>query len=129
MKRLIVHKNWTRWLDMVANGFEVVIALSLLVVIGAKLIEAAAAIVGSDLVIINMEFNSVLSTALSLVIGVEFVRMLCKHTPETVVDVLLFAIAREIIIYQDGMLEIILGVVVIAGLFGVKKFLIEKTET
>ena len=38
-----------------------------------------------------------LTMALNLAVGVEFVKMLCKHTPETIIEVLLFATARQMI--------------------------------
>ena len=33
--------------------------------------------------------------AFNLVICIEFVKMLCKHTPDTLVEVMMFAIARQ----------------------------------
>jgi phosphate starvation-inducible membrane PsiE len=50
--------------------------------------------------------------------------MLCKHTPETVIDVLLFAIARQIVVYHDAPIDMLIGVVAIVGLFAAKKYLI-----
>ena len=34
--------------------------------------------------------------AFNLVICIEFVKMLCKHTPDTLVEVMMFAIARPV---------------------------------
>jgi phosphate starvation-inducible membrane PsiE len=73
-----------------------------------------------------MEYERVLSTMLTLVIGVEFIKMLCKHTPETVIDVLLFAMARQIVIYHDNSLDLLLGIIAIVGLFAAKKYLTKK---
>ena len=75
-------------------------------------------------VILNMEFEQILSVAFALVIGVEFTKMLFKHTPETIIDVLLFAIARQTVIYHANMTDMLVGVAAIAGLFAAKKFLI-----
>ncbi|OLA03486.1 MAG: hypothetical protein BHV95_00705 [Clostridiales bacterium Nov_37_41] len=36
--------------------------------------------------------------AFNLVICIEFVKMLCKHTPDTLVEVMMFAIARQMIV-------------------------------
>ena len=106
--------------------FEVVIAFSLLLIIAIKLIEIYSATIGYDVVILKMEFERILSAVLTLVIGVEFIKMLCKHTPETVIDVLLFAIARQMVIYQEKILDLLLGMIAIVGLFAAKKFLIDK---
>ncbi|WP_058485878.1 transporter associated domain-containing protein [Defluviitalea phaphyphila] len=64
-----------------------------------------------------------LSQALQLIIGVEFVKMLAKHTPGSAVDVLLFAVARKLITSHGGMLDLLLGVLAIAILFAIKKYL------
>ncbi len=36
--------------------------------------------------------------AFNLVICIEFVKMLCKQTPDTLVEVMMFAIARQMIV-------------------------------
>ena len=43
-------------------------------------------------------YNDLLETCFNLIIGVELIRMMYYHTPNTVFEVLLFAIARQIII-------------------------------
>lgn len=69
------------------------------------------------------DFSVFLSSAFTLVIGIEFVRMLIKHTPGAVVEVLLFAIARQLIVEHAGTWQTLVGVVSIAGVFAVRKFL------
>ena len=65
----------------------------------------------------------VLSAFLLLAIGIEFVKMLCTHTSETVIEILLFAISRQMIVEHLSATETILGVGAIAGLFAVRKCL------
>ena len=43
-----------------------------------------------------------LEQAMTLAIGVEFIKMLCKHSPQTVIEVLLFAIARPLTLQSAG---------------------------
>ncbi|MFT3983498.1 MAG: transporter associated domain-containing protein [Lachnospiraceae bacterium] len=62
-----------------------------------------------------------LEMAINIAVGVEFVKMLCKHTPETIIEVLLFATARQMIVYHNSALDTLIGVVCIAGLFATKK--------
>ena len=113
-------------MDKVTTSIEFVIAFSLLVVIVIKLIEIFFTVIGYPVNIVSMDFEKILSAVLTLVIGVEFIKMLCKHTPDTVIDVLLFAMARQIVIYHENSLDLLLGVVAIVGLFAAKKFLIER---
>lgn len=69
------------------------------------------------------KFNDFLASALNLVIGIEFIKMLCKHTPETVIEVLLFAIARQLIVEHTTTVENFAGIVSIAILFTIRKYL------
>lgn len=68
-------------------------------------------------------FNNFLASAFNLVIGIEFIKMLCKHTPATVIEVLLFAIARQLIVEHTSTLENLIGIISIAALFGIRKYL------
>jgi hypothetical protein len=111
-------------LEKIAKSFEVGIALLLLVVIAIKVLEVIFVLTELDIVIINMSFERILSQAFALVIGVEFVKMLFKLTPETVIDVLLFAIARQTVIYHERTLDLLIGAMAIAGLFAAKKYFI-----
>ena len=43
-------------------------------------------------------YDDLLTTCFNLVIGVEMIRMLYLHSPQTMYEVLLFAIARQVII-------------------------------
>ncbi|WP_195999505.1 hypothetical protein [Clostridium sp. 1001271B_151109_B4] len=72
----------------------------------------------------NLEaFNDYLSIAFNFVIGIEFIKMLCKHTPETVIEVLLFAIARQLIVEHMTIFQNLIGVLAIAALFATRKYL------
>lgn len=68
-------------------------------------------------------YDDLLTVCFNLIIGVEMIRMLYLHTPMTVFEVLLFAIARQIIIDHSSPLNSLLGVVAIAILFATRKFL------
>ena len=68
-------------------------------------------------------FNNYLASAFNLVIGIEFIKMLCKHTPETVIEVLLFAIARQLIVEHTSTIENLVGIISIGVLFATRKYL------
>ena len=70
----------------------------------------------------------VLDSAMTLAIGVEFIKMLCKHTPQTVVEVLLFAIAKQLVVFHTTPLENLMNVAAIAGLFAIRKFLLRRED-
>ncbi|GAQ26307.1 transporter associated domain-containing protein [Tepidanaerobacter syntrophicus] len=58
---------------------------------------------------------------LALVIGLELAVMLIKHTPASVIEVLLYAIARKMLIDSKNMLDIVLGILAVGGLFYINK--------
>ena len=72
------------------------------------------------------EFNEFLSNILTFLIGVEFVIMLIKHTAENLLEVLMFAIARQMIVEHLNMLETLIGVLAIAVVFAIRKYLLLK---
>lgn len=71
------------------------------------------------------QFNDLLGQILLLVIGVELVVMLSLHIPG-LIEVLLYAIARKLLLLpkSEGMLELLLGIMAIAGLFAIRKYLL-----
>ena len=72
----------------------------------------------------NMEFfQDFLGYAMTLVIAIEFIKMLLRHTPGSIIEVLLFAMARKLIITKENTLGLLLGIIAIAVLFIIRKFL------
>jgi len=68
-------------------------------------------------------FEDVLSEILLLVVGIELAILLVKRTPESLVEVMFFVIARKTLIKTDTFLDLLIGVVALAGLFAVRKYL------
>lgn len=76
-------------------------------------------------------FNGIdtyLHTILTLVVGLEFVRMLIDMTPANTIEVLIVAISRQVIISHEDPVSNICCVLCIAGLFATRHFLIPKEE-
>ena len=68
-------------------------------------------------------YNDLLTVCFNMIIGVELIRMLYMHTPMTVFEVLLFAIARQVIMSHNEPVNTLIGVISIAILFATRKFL------
>ena len=71
----------------------------------------------------KLELEYYMEYAMSLAIGVEFVKMLCTHQPGTIIEVLLFATARQMIVEHLNVYETLIGIGAIAALFTIRKFL------
>ena len=69
-----------------------------------------------------------LQNILTIVVGLEFVRMLINLTPANTLEVLIVAIARQVIVNHDNALSNIACVLCIGGLFAIRKFLIDKRD-
>ena len=70
----------------------------------------------------EVEIRTFLERSLDIVIGIEFIKMLAKHSPGSSLEVLLYAIARHMVVGHDSALENLLSVCAIALIFIVRKF-------
>ena len=114
--------NTASYLELVLALFIIIGILFSLVGLAQDCIRMFHALT-SDVEILDA-YNIFFSFARQLVIAVEFVKMLVRHTPESVVEVLLFVIARKITVsHSSGASELLIGVVAIAILLLLKYFL------
>ena len=70
--------------------------------------------------------DNYLHNILTIVVGLEFVRMLIDLTPANTLEVLIVAIARHVILSHDDPLSNVACVICIAGLFAIRRYLIPK---
>ena len=109
-------------MQQAASYVEIVLSAFLLIVImflAGKFIVESVLGIGCD----NATLEYFLANVMTFAIGVEFVKMLCTHTPGTVIEVLLFAISRQMIVGHVSGFEVLAGVAAIAGLFATHKYL------
>ena len=80
----------------------------------------------------NFEYFSdighVLDNILTIVVGLEFVRMLIDTTPANILEVLTVAITRHVILSHDDYWSNLICIACIAGLFAIRRFLIRRSE-
>ena len=74
------------------------------------------------------EVNHVLHNLLTIVVGLEFVRMLIDTTPANILEVLTVAITRHVILSHENPWSNIASIACIAGLFAIRRFLIRRHE-
>ena len=72
--------------------------------------------------------HTFLHNILTLVVGLEFVRMLIDMTPANTLEVLIMATARHIIMNHDNQWTLLIGIVCIAILFATRRFLIPRNQ-
>ena len=111
------------YIGRITEGMEIIIALIVLIGFILSLIPLFQNMGGLLQVDGEYTFHSFLSDALNLVIGIEFIRMLVKHTPESVLSVLLFAIARHVVLESAESIDLLIGVLAIMVIFFIRKYL------
>ena len=74
------------------------------------------------------DVNHLLHNLLTIVVGLEFVRMLIDTTPNNILEVLTVAITRHVILSHDNPWANVASVACIAGLFAIRRFLIRRSE-
>ena len=103
----------------------IIAGLTLIVLVGMLGLEIYRMITQADYF---TSLNHFLQNILTIVVGLEFVRMLVDMTPANTLEVLIVAISRQGILSHDNPLGNVACVLCIAGLFATRRFLIPKKE-
>lgn len=62
-------------------------------------------------------------------IGIELIKLLCRNGLYSMVEVLLFAVTRHLIMEHLPTIDILIGILAIVALFAIRKFLFIHQET
>jgi len=106
-------------LELIIAGFAI------LVLIGALVLEVYGIFTTEGYF---EDLNHFLHNILTIVVGLEFVRMLIDMTPGNTLEVLIMATARHIIMNHDDKWTLLIGIICIAMLFATRRFLIPRSE-
>ena len=74
------------------------------------------------------DLNTFLHNILTIVVGLEFVRMLIDTTPANILEVLTVAITRHVVLTHEDPVSNLMSVACIAGLFAIRRYLIRRHE-
>ena len=74
------------------------------------------------------DVSNYLHNILTIVVGLEFVRMLIDTTPANILEVLTVAITRHVILSHDDPWSNVACIACIAGLFAIRRFLVRHHE-
>lgn len=103
----------------IALWLEILFAGLVIVGIAVYLVQ----IVGFIRVIGTGGLSEYLTYLFDILIGIELIKALCMKDLDSLVEVLLFAVTRNLIIGHRSMTELLIGVLAIAVLFAIRKFL------
>jgi uncharacterized membrane protein (DUF373 family) len=119
-----------RWSDHIFRRILHVIerfiaVLTILALLASLIMEIYAMI--QDLSYFS-DVHHMLHNLLTIVVGLEFVRMLIDTTPANILEVLTVAITRHVILSHDDPWSNVACIACIAGLFAIRRFLIRRHE-
>lgn len=121
-----MHRKQETWIHKVLHMIERVIAFITLVVMLLMLgLEIYKMFTIAEYF---ATMDTFLHNILTIVVGLEFVRMLIDLTPANTIEVLIVAIARQVILAHNDPWSNLASILCIAGLFATRHFLIPKEE-
>jgi len=100
--------------------------ITILALLGALGIEIAHMFTAGSAYFADV--NHMLHNLLTIVVGLEFVRMLIDTTPANILEVLTVAITRHVVLSHDDPWSNVACIACIAGLFAIRRFLIRRSE-
>ena len=100
--------------------------LTIVALLGALAIEMKHMFTGGSMYFEDV--NHMLHNLLTIVVGLEFVRMLIDTTPANILEVLTVAITRHVVLSHDNPWSNLACIGCIAGLFAIRRFLIRRSE-
>jgi uncharacterized membrane protein (DUF373 family) len=104
---------------------QAIAVMTIVVLLGALGIEVYHMVTDSGYF---EDVSHFLHNVLTIVVGLEFVRMLIDTTPASILEVLTVAITRHVILSHDDYWSNVACVACIAGLFAIRRFLIRRSE-
>ena len=111
-----------RALHIIERFIAIITILALLAALGLELYEMF-----SDISYFH-DVNHLLHNLLTIVVGLEFVRMLIDTTPNNILEVLTVAITRHVILSHESPWANVASVACIAALFAIRRFLVRRSE-
>lgn len=128
-------KKHERILLKVSKYFEALLSVIILIIVLLGMLDLLrniyeAYIINFKTPVDYSQLNNFFAQGLLLVIGVELVVMLSLHVPGVLIEVLLCAIARKLILLPktSSMMDLFLGVLSIGLIFAIRKYLLGAEE-
>ena len=118
-------------LERMTQILEMIIAviISIGVIIGlVDLVRYFPEIFAHDAEVSYDIFQNFLGHALILIVGVELMLMIINQSTRGILELVLFVIARKMLIYSGSMLDLVMGTIAIAMVFLILKFLVNTND-
>ena len=101
---------------------------TLLILVGFLILELYHIVTSAINDVHSLDLHNILTNILTIVVGLEFVRMLIDTTPANILEVLTVAMTRHIILTHDDYWSNLVCIACIGGLFAIRRFLVRRSE-
>jgi hypothetical protein len=115
--------EFLHWFEVVLAGISVAFVAVGVLYLLAELLHFRESIEQTNL---HVTYEELLADILLLVVGIELALMLVRRTPESLIEVMFFVVARKMLIKADTFWDLILGVAALAGLFAIRMYLVNR---
>ena len=121
-------EKYHRFVLKMPGFLEKIVAAILLVGVVYSCMQLAIHVFAITSLSFDAYIDDILVTAFNAIIVIEFIRMLIKHSMNTIIEVLIFAIARSLVVGHEQPMEVLIHIVSIAILLVCRKFLFHEFD-
>jgi hypothetical protein len=118
--------KFSRMIASLASGMSLLLAICIILAAGVSFFALSKYLVillKADPLDVYITIKKFLAIALLLTISIELVLMILSHSTYNVLELVMFAVARKMLVYSDTMMDILIGTIAIGIVFAVKKYL------
>jgi hypothetical protein len=71
----------------------------------------------------HSQFVEFIQIVLDIPMCLELITMLCRHDMDSIIEVMIFAVTKNLLVSHESSVNMLLGVIALAMLFGIRKYL------
>ena len=118
----LLHKVQAQFFRL-AMWFEVVFAIIILLGVIRHI-----SLIPEEMLAAHATFIEFLQYILEGLVGLEVIMMLCRHDLDSIVEVMIFAVTKYLVVNHESATGVLIGVAAVAVLFAIRKFLFLSAE-
>ena len=120
-----IHEKIEKFIKFIEILICIIILFTVLMGIPSLVKYSLNMIKSNDLKFTYEVFNEFLKHALLLIVGIELLEMIITKSHESILTLILFVIARKMLVYSAGLVDILIGSISISMLFLIIKFVVK----
>ena len=122
-----MHKKLMKIMGTILEAMEFLLAIIILLVLGVMIVIEVGSLVQNPGEFFSEGFlDTFLGSITTMIVAVEFVKMLLRPTVGNTLEMLIMAVARYVVLHHHDYVAIAVGVGGIVALFAARRFLIAK---